>query len=44
MDPLLGQLRSAYERHPGIVISAIVITLSIGLFLGYRLLGPAIFG
>ena len=44
MDPNYGPLRSAYDRDPGMVVGVIVVLLTIGLFLGYRLLGPAILG
>ncbi len=44
MDLILGQFRSAYRQHPGLVVSFIVLSAAVGIFVGYRLLGPVIFG
>ncbi len=44
MDLILGQFRSAYRQHPGLVVGFIALAAAVGIFIGYRLLGPAIFG
>ncbi len=44
MDLILGQFRSAYRQYPGLVVGFIVVSVAVGVFIGYRLLGPAIFG
>jgi hypothetical protein len=44
MDLIPGQFRSAYQQRPGLVVCSIVLAAAIGIYIGYRLLGPAIFG
>lgn len=44
MDLILGQFRSVYRQHPALVVGFIAVATAIGIFIGYRLLGPAIFG
>jgi hypothetical protein len=44
MDLFLNHLRAAYSEHPAFIIIAAVALLSVGIVVGYRLVGPALFG
>ena len=44
MDPFLSRFREAYSRNPGLVLAFLAISAVLGLIVGYRFLGPAIFG
>lgn len=44
MNSILTWFRDVCGHYPGLVISVVVVSLALGIFVGYRLLGPALFG
>ena len=44
MDLLIRPMRAAYRRNPVFFVAFMVLSAIVGIAVGYRLLGPAIFG
>ena len=44
MDPILSRFRDVYRRNPKLLVAFFVLSAAIGIFIGYRLIGPELFG
>jgi hypothetical protein len=44
MDPFIEQIRAAYRQNPQFVVAFLVMSAVVGIYFGYRILGPAIGG